>query len=396
MQVFKSVSTRYTDTVWLLLFLVFPSGYLFAQEAAYFPPANGTWESAPRQLVRNVNVGMLEEAIDYAEENEYGGSRDLRQAILQGFIREPYHEILGPVKKRGGPAGVIIKDGYLLARWGDIDRVDMAFSVTKSFLSATAGLALDRGLIHSVNDSVSDYIWDGTFEGPHNGSIQWKHLLQQNSDWSGSLWGLHDWADRPPREGTTDDWRLIPPRPPGTVMEYNDVRVNVLAYALTHVWREPLPLVLRERLMDRLGCSTTWRWFGYDHAWTTIDGLRMKSVTGGGHSGGGMFINTPDMARFGLLFMNRGYWDGEQILSADWIEQTTAPSGPNSRYGFMWWLNRDAEGEWAQLSEKLFYAAGFGGNFIVVDQDSGLVVVCRWLEPGRLPTFLNKVYAAFE
>ncbi len=393
---FRLLFLRYTYTVCLLLCLSFLSQQLPAQQVVYFPTSDGSWESAPQQLIRKVNVGALEEAVSYAEANEYSGSRDLRQAILKGFIREPYHEILGPVKKRGGPAGMIIKDGYLLAQWGDLERVDMAFSVTKSFLSATAGLAIDQGLIRSVNDSVADYVWDGTFEGPHNSSIQWKHLLQQNSDWTGSLWGLNDWADRPPKKGTIDDWRLTPPRTPGTVMEYNDVRVNVLAYALTHVWRKPLPLVLREQLMDRLGCSTTWRWFGYEHAWTTIDGLRMKSVTGGGHSGGGMFINTLDMARFGLLFMNRGNWAGHQILSSDWIEEATRPSGPNSRYGYMWWLNRDAEGEWAQLPEQLFYAAGFGGNFIVVDQESRLVIVCRWLEPGRLPVFLNKVYAALE
>ena len=65
--------------------------------------------------------------------NEYSGGRDLRVAILKGFAREPYHQILGPTKKRGGPAGMILKNGYQIASWGSVERVDMTFSVTKSF-----------------------------------------------------------------------------------------------------------------------------------------------------------------------------------------------------------------------------------------------------------------------
>jgi CubicO group peptidase (beta-lactamase class C family) len=72
-----------------------------------------------------------------------------------------------------------------------------------------------------------------------------------------------------------------------------------------------MPQVLKEKIMDPIGASTTWRWFGYDHAWVNIDGLQMKSVTGGGHSGGGLFISTLDHARFGLLFMNNGNWKGK-------------------------------------------------------------------------------------
>ena len=288
----------------LLLFL----GNLgFAQTGNYFPERNANWEERTAEDY-GISQNELNQAVQFATENEYSGSRDLRIAILKGFAREPFHEILGPTKKRGGPAGMILKNGYLIASWGETRRVDMTFSVTKSFLSTVAGLAADRGLISSTNDLCSDYIWDGTFQGEHNGQIRWSHLLQQNSDWSGELWGVKDWADRPPREGGLDDWKFRELRTAGTVMEYNDVRVNVLAYALTHVWRKPLPMVLKENLMDKIGASTTWRWFGYKHAWTVIDGVSMKSVTGGGHSGAGIFISAEDMARFGLLFMNDGVW----------------------------------------------------------------------------------------
>jgi len=380
-----------------------PFAYLFVlwttltvhAQSIYFPDRNAHWEDRS-PAVFGINPQALAKAVAFAEGNEYSGSRDLRIAILKGFEREPYHQILGPTKKRGGPAGMLLKNGYLIASWGDTKRVDMTFSVTKSFLSTTAGLAVDAGWIASVTDRVADYIWDGTFEGAHNSKITWEHLLQQNSDWSGELWGGKDWADRPPREGGLDDWKFRELHEPGTIMEYNDVRVNVLAYALTHLWRKPLPVVLKDRIMDPIGASSTWRWHGYDDAWTEIDGLRMKSVTGGGHSGGGIFISTEDMARFGLLFMNNGVWNGKELLSRDWIEKAISPSGPNPNYGYMWWLNNKGAEHWKGVPERLFYAAGFGGNFIVIDRDKGWVLVIRWLEPSKIGEMVSMIYAAMD
>ncbi|MDO1513005.1 serine hydrolase [Maribacter confluentis] len=370
-------------------------GFIGNTQQPYFPNAHSRWEQrSPNDF--HIDESKLNSAVAFAEANEYSGSRDLRIAILKGFEREPFHQIIGPTKKRGGPAGLIIKDGYIVAQWGDIKRVDMTFSVTKSFLSTMAGLAEDKGLIRDTKDLVGDYIWDGTFDGAHNAKITWEHLLQQNSAWSGELWGGKDWADRPPRNGGIDDWKLDTPKEPGTVMEYNDVRVNVLAYALTHVWRKPMPLVLKEHIMDKIGASSTWRWFGYDNAWTEIDGLQMKSVTGGGHSGAGIFINAEDMARFGLLFLNNGKWQNEQLVSSNWIKKATKPSIPNVNYGFMWWLNKKGERHWQGLSEDIYYAAGFGGNFIVIDKTHNMVVVTRWLEPNKIGDFMTKINSAFN
>lgn len=376
------------------LFAFFCFSTVLAQADYYYPERGLDWETrSPREA--GLKATALQEAVNYAETHEYSGPRDLRRAILKGFEYEPYHEILGPVKKRGGPAGMIIKDGYLIASWGDIRRVDMTFSVTKSFLSTVAGLAADRNLIRSTSDPVHEYIWDGTFRSDHNQKINWSHLLQQNSDWSGDLWGLKDWADRPPREGGIDDWKNRKLVEPGTVMEYNDVRVNVLAYSLTHVWRQPLPTVLKTHLMDPIGASSTWRWFGYDHAWTTIDGYKMQSVTGGGHSGAGIFISAEDMARFGLLFLSGGSWNGEQLISAEWISEALTPSTPNPNYGYMWWLNQQGNRHWEGVPENVFYAAGFGGNFIVVAPDQDLVMVLRWLEPSEVGNFVREVFKAF-
>lgn len=372
-------------SILLLLFSIHLHG-----QGTYFPERNANWEQvSPAKAAMNATA--LDEVIAFAKANEYSGSRDLRIAILEGFKREPFHEILGPTKKRGGPSGMILKGGKVVAQWGDTQRVDMTFSVTKSFLSTMAGLAVDRQLIKSVDDRVGTYIWDGTFDGKHNSSISWRQLLQQNSAWQGTLFGGKDWADRPPGEGDLDDWQYAAPKTPGTVMEYNDVRVNVLAYSLIHVWRKPLPQVLKEEIMDKIGASTTWRWHGYKNAWTEIDGLQMKSVTGGGHSGAGIFISAEDMARFGLLFLNDGVWNKQRLLSSQWIEEAITPSSPNVNYGFMWWLNKKGPRHMEGVSEDVFYAAGFGGNFIMVDRKNDIVVVTRWLEPSKVGDFMKLV-----
>lgn len=382
-------------TLFILLLSLFKVTPGCSQDLLYFPGRYVSWEKK-QPTEAGLKGPELEKAVAFAMANEYSGARDLRIAILKGFEREPYHEVLGPTRKRGGPAGMLLKNGYLVTSWGDTRRVDMTFSVTKSFLSTMAGLAIDKGLIASVDDKVEEYVWDGTFDGEHNSKITWEHLLQQNSDWSGELWGGADWADRPPGEGGLDDWKNRSLREPGTVMEYNDVRVNVLAYALTQVWRKPLPMVLKDEIMDRIGASVSWRWFGYDHAWTEIDGVNMKPVTGGGHSGAGIFISAEDMARFGLLFMNEGSWKGEQLISRDWISKAVNPSVPNPNYGYMWWLNRKGEEQWEGLPEHLYYAAGFGGNFIVIDPEKDWVLVTRWLEPSKIGELVAMIYAAMD
>ncbi len=357
----------------------------------YYPP-RGEWAAKSPEEV-GLDPGQLQSAVDFAIDNEYAGVRDMRINILKGFEREPYHRIVGPTKERGGPAGVILKDGYIVAQWGDVERVDMTFSVTKSYLSTVAGLALDAGLIRSVDDKVVDYVWDGAFEGEHNAQISWDHLLTQSSDWSGHLFGMPDWADRPPREGGVDDWRDRPFYEPGTNFEYNDVRVNVLAYSLLQVWRRPLPQILKERVMDPIGASTTWRWYGYETSYVNVDGVKVQSVSGGGHSGGGVFINTLDHARFGLLFLRRGRWQDRQLISEDWVERVQQPSQANESYGYMWWLNR-GERSYEGVPDHLYYAAGFGGNYIVVDEENDMVMVTRWLEPSQLGEMLRRVYDA--
>ena len=141
-----------------------------------------------------------------------------------------------------------------------------------------AGLAWDRGMIRDVQDRVKDYVDDGGFDSPHNAQITWDHFLRQTNEWDGTLWDKHYSA------GNTDD-ELRQPVQPGTYYEYNDVRVNRLSLSLLHVWRRPLPEVLKELVMDPINASDTWQWHGYRNSWVMVDGIRMQSVSGGGHWG---------------------------------------------------------------------------------------------------------------
>ena len=92
--------------------------------------------------------------------------------------------------------------------------------------------------------------------------------------------------------------------------------------------------------MVPIGASSTWRWFGYDNAWVEVDGQKMLAVGGGGHWGGGMFINAYDMARFGYLFLRNGKWKDRQIVSEKWMQMARTPGPANDGYGFAnWFLN---------------------------------------------------------
>lgn len=367
----------------LLLFLI--SVNVYSQEL-YYP--NKIWDE---KLPENVGIDSkkLNEAIQFAIINENGVEKDLRIAIIKSFGNEPNFRIKGPTKKRGNPNGLIIKNGYIIGKWGETKRVDMTFSVTKSYLSTTAAIAFDKELI-SLDDKLVNYVWDGKFDDPHNSQITWHHLLNQSSQWSGNLFGTYDWADRPPRGLTLEEIKKQTLLPPGKDYKYNDVRVNLLSYSLLNVFRIPLPKVLKKYVMDPIGASNTWRWYGYDESMKIIDGVDVQSVSGGGHFGGGMFISSEDHARFGLLFLRDGLWKGKRLISSEWINKMRIPSDNNSSYGYMWWLNRDQR-KWEGLSENIYYGSGFGGNHVIVVPDHDIVIVARWIDSSKIGEFVKKV-----
>lgn len=348
---------------------------LVAQEKVYYPGKWGDWQKKSAAET-GFDAEKLGDAVEFAKGAANKQTKDLADLIKKSFGREPHFSIIGPTKNRGDANGMIVRRGFIVAEWGDTDRVDMTFSVTKSYLSTVAGLAVDEILIRDVHDPVAKYVRDGTFELEHNRKISWHHLLNQTSDWSGELWGKPDWADRPVGE-SLEEQKNRKLHQPGTHYKYNDVRVNLLAYSLTNVWRKPLPEVLREKIMDPIGCSPSWRWHGYENSWITLDGRKVQVVSGGGHWGGGMFISTRDHARFGLLFLRNGKWGDKQLISREWIKAAMQPARAKKDYGYMWWLNTD-QARVKSAPADSFSGAGFGGNYIYVDPTNDLVIVLRW------------------
>ena len=351
----------------------------------YTPGRDPDWQwREPSQV--GVNAERLAEAVRFAQANEVKWDRDVRKQIEKDVAKEPYPAILGEARLRGGPAGMVIRRGYRIAEWGDVERVDMTFSVAKSYLSTVAGLALDGGLINSVDDPVRNY-GVGGFDDAHNRPITWRMLLNQTSEWQGTLWDKPDVADR--RKGYDRTLQA-----PGTFWEYNDVRVNQLALALLQVWRRPLPEVLKEKVMDPIGASGTWQWQGYRNSWVEIDGQRMWSVSGGSHWGGGFWASTRDHARFGLLMLRRGEWNGRRIVSERWVDLATAPTPQAPQYGCLWWLANDKAKVFPSAPEGSVFALGSGGNMIWIAPALDLVVVTRWLDFGAMDRFLQLTVSA--
>ena len=362
-----------------------------SQAELYYPGPGNDWEHRTPEEA-GIDADLLQEAIDYASDPAHEGSpRNLAThlATEMGAKRHDDGEILGHTKSRGPITGVVVRHGYLVREWGEPERVDMTFSVSKSFLSTVGGLAWDRGLIRDLHDRVGAYVEDGGYDSPHNARITWDHSFRQISEWDGALWDKHHAAGNPNDE-------LLPPVTPGARYEYNDVRVNRLALSLLRIWKRALPEVLEEEVMDPIGASDTWRWHGYRNSWVSVDGRQMQSVSGGGHWGGGMWISARDLARFGYLCLRRGNWKSRRILSEAWIDLATTPTELRPTYGIMnWFLNTDRQ-LMPSAPESHYYHAGAGVNRVWVAPDLDLVVVLRWISGEHFDGFVKRVLASVK
>ncbi len=397
--------------VGLWLWSLTSSFSLLAQD---YYPAPQRWERRSPEAM-GLDAAQVQAAVAFAQEHESTAERNQETSQSYSFGREPFGEGVGPFKTRGPATGLIVYRGYIVAAWGEPGRVDMTHSVTKTFLSSVVGLAVDQGLIASVQDTVAHYVQTvepyqpqapvkrpgEDFEAPyllqpfasaHNRRLTWDHLLRQTSDWEGTLWGKPAWADRPADDLAAE--RARPRHEPGSVWEYNDTRVNALALAATMVWRRPLPQVLHEHLMQPIGASTTWHWAGYRHSWIVLDGQPVQAVSGGGHWGGGMFIHAYDQARLGLLYQRDGRWGERQVIAEQWIAQARTPTAARRSYGYMnWFLNTDRELLPSAPASAVAFL-GNGTNMIYVDRAHDLVVVARWLDRDELDGMVEAVLAS--
>ena len=366
----------------------------------YYPTPN-SWETrAPAEL--GLDPSALDAAVAFHHAHETPWRRDFinGEGRYVGVEDEPDSAggVLGPVRPRGGPAGLVLRGGYVVAEWGDTRRADMTFSIAKSYLAVLAGVAVARGLIRDIDDTVASYGLDDAFASPQNRTITWRHLLQQTSEWEGTLWGKPDSIDHNrnvgraelggPGKGTRRELRA-----PGSYWEYNDVRVNRLSLSLLQLFRRPLADVLREAVMDPIGASRDWTWQPYDNAWVDVGGVSMPSVPGGSHWGGGLWIDSRDHARFALLIHRRGVWQGQKLLSESWLDEMRRPCPVNPGYGLLWWLNTGRT-PWGWAPASCYAARGAGSNVIWIDPEHDLIVVARWIGKTSVDGLLERVAAS--
>ena len=361
------------------------------------PPHGGDWRHA-LEGETGLDPAAVKAAADYAAAHETPWSRDVEAELIKSFSEPPpWNEIIGPVGPRGGPNGIVLHKGMIVAEWGDTARADMSFSIVKCYMSLCAGLAVERGLIPDIDQPVARLVDDGGFAPPHNAEITWRQLLNHTSEWEGTLWDKPDLIDRNrdlSNEASANKGTTRTLQEPGTYWEYNDIRVNRLALALLRRFRRPLPDVFREAIAAPIGCSDTWAWHGYRNSYVEIDGTRMQSVAGGGHWGGGLFMQARDHARIGLLVLRKGRWGERQLVPETWIAQSIAPTPLNPKYGFMWALNTGRK-TYPSAPAEAFGAAGSGGNLVWIDPVHDLVAVICWTDPKATDGVLQRLGKAF-
>ena len=321
----------------------------------------------------------------------------------------PWNVLRGPVHRRGGVSGVILQHGKEIAAWGEPDRADQTFSVAKTYLALLAGVANARGLLPDADESVVARVPNIGFDSEHNRSITWAHLLTQTSEWEGACFGLPDTVDRyrtvshDPRPPGGVKGEARPLNAPGTYWEYNDVRINQLALALLHLFRQPLPEVFLEAILKPLGGGENFLWEGFYDAWTEIvdhAGVKrsMQSVPGGTHWGGGVSISARDQARVGQLVLSGGLHDRQQIVPHAWVKRMTEPCAIAPFYARLMWLNRaltNGAKNFPGASKDASFMVGAGGHYTWIEPAHDAVVVVRWLDSAHADEFMTRVSHAF-
>ena len=127
-----------------------------AQVKTYFPAADQWERKTPTSL--RVDSNLIQQAIQYALTHETKYPRNLMLSQAMQFGKEPFSDPIGPMASRGPVAGVIVYKGFIIAEWGNLNAVEMVNSVTKSMVSTVVGLAVQKGLIRSIEDKVYSYL----------------------------------------------------------------------------------------------------------------------------------------------------------------------------------------------------------------------------------------------
>ncbi|UCC84183.1 MAG: serine hydrolase [Gemmatimonadota bacterium] len=269
--------------------------------------------------------------------------------------------------------GVLVLDEYFPGRgynrpYTDWDKhvLHSMHSVTKSYTSALIGIAIDQGQIASVDDKISTYLpeYADVFEGSERDSIRIKHLLSMTAGlyWDEWTYPYDDIRNTHVALASSSDpvrYALELPvvAAPGEVFQYNSGMSITLGRIVHNASGLTTDRFAEQYLFEPLGI-TDYYWYSYP------DGTFQ--------TGGGLWLRSRDMAKFGLLYLNGGRWGDQQVVSEGWVVESVEQHAPGIGYGYQWWLGYYGVG--GQVIDA-YSARGRGGQFIFVLPEADLVVV---------------------
>ncbi len=306
---------------------------------------------------------------------------DATPSPLEVAARDMPESLAGWVEDRALTALVVLKDGKLAheAYFKGTDAADLriSWSVAKSFLSGLMGIVVAEGLIESLDDPVTKYAeklvgtaYDGVsirnVLNMSSGVTFDEDYLDFNSDINkmGRVLAL-GWS----MDGFTADLHKRE-RPPGEAWQYVSIDTHVLGMVIRGATGRGIPELMVEKILAPLGLEA-------NPAYLT-DGKGVAFVLGG------LNLRTRDYARFGQMYLQNGLYNDQQIVPADWVLESTAPSAPTVegaiQYGYQWWMSPDA-------SDGEYFARGIYGQYIYVNEQMGVVIAINsadrnFQEPG--------------
>jgi CubicO group peptidase (beta-lactamase class C family) len=260
--------------------------------------------------------------------------------------------------KIGPSAVVVVHRGRLIAAWGDVDERHSVQSVRKSFLSALIGIAVAEKKLNLNATLAQLRIDDRPPLTAKEKQATVAHLLTSRSGiYHSALYEHPSWKKRKPARDT---------HAPGQTWFYNNWDFNALGTIYEKATRTKIGDAFAKRIAGPIGMQDfRARDVEYLTRTTTTEKF-MKNESD--HRAYIFNMTARDMARFGLLYLNEGRWNGKQIVPAAWIRESTRPivkaTARNAHYGYMWWVEPD-----------MFYASGAGGHRIFVLPKHELVIV---------------------
>ena len=304
--------------------------------------------------------------------------RPEEQDLDSGRLTEALDYLAAEARGCGADETVIIRNGCLISKGSEVDRVHSINSGTKTFTTTVLGLLCGDGRLE-LGDTIAEYVPAIAEAYPEYAEITLAHLATMTSGYDGEFGELTDaqpWGD-PERylEPTT------PLFPAGSAYKYHDAAVHLLGTILTQVGGESLAEIYRRRIGDPIG-FTDWAWTDYG----LVDGILTNNPSG--IYEGGIHTSARQMARHGLLYLNRGRWGGTQLIDSGWVDLATTNQVPTSldtqwfdlrgRYGFMWWTNGigpNGRRPWPSAPERTYTSHGAGRNYCFVIPEWQMVVV---------------------